>query len=220
MCRVVCCLFMMNLMTVFANAQSCSVPPVPPSCEAPSCVAPSCVAPSCVAPAQIFEGCDSERCSRNAACNCSKSCYSGCRDCASGLCRKPLINIDLSRTVNKTVTKKNSRWDALAEAPPTTGFVAYSVPVLQTNVTAVPFSFGAATSASSNLDRETLQLLLDELRERKANAAAAATVAGDKQCPDPCGQIKQLEDDMKQLSLITRNLSLAVQKLAEEHANE
>jgi len=118
------------------------------------------------------------------------------------------------------VTKKNSRWDALAEAPPTTGFVAYSVPVLQTNVAAVPVSFGAATSASSTLDREALQLLLDELRERKANAAAATATTASNTCNDPCGQILQLKNDVEQLSLITRNLSLAVQKLADEHAKE
>lgn len=221
MIRVVCCLNVWILLTAIASAQSCAVPHmVPPSCEAPSCVAPSCVAPSCVAPScvapsSICEGCVSDGCSQQAGCSCNGACRSGCQTCKSRSSHKPFINIDLSRTVHKCVNKKNSRWDALAEAPPQ-GVVAYSVPMLHANVASIPVSFGDASVASSSVDRELLRSLLEEAR-RERSAAAAAAAGTDNRCDDPCGQILQLKEDVDKLTKITQNLTLAVEKLASEH---
>ena len=184
-----------------------------PSCEAPSCVAPSCVAPSCVAPCDMNYGCaeTTHCCGIRCQC-CGANGGSGLSQCCdSNKWRKPWINIDCSRTINKTVTKKNG-WAGFGEAPPQ-GFAVSSMPVLPLNISAMPVSFNSAAAASSADSDDLARLLRELLRER--NSAAAATAASTPtKCDDPCGQILQLRNDVDQLATITRNLTAAVEELA------
>jgi len=136
-----------------------------------------------------------------------------CQCCDSNKCRKPWIHIDFSRTVNKTVTKKNGGWAGFGEAPPQ-GFAVSSMPVMPLNISAMPVSFNSAAAASS-VDSDELERLLRELLREKSSAAAAASTP--ERCDDPCGDIRQLQSDVKQLSDITRNLTAAVAELAKKN---
>lgn len=211
------------------EAPSCEAP----SCVAPSCVAPSCVAPSCVAPCDMHYGCAETTHCCGVPCQCcgSNNGSGSCQccgsnhgsgswlSCFSNKCRKPFINIDCSRTINKTVTKKNVGWAGFGEAPPQ-GFAVSSMPVLPVNISAMPISFNSAAAASSADSDELARLLRELLREK--NSAAAATAANTPaKCDDPCGQILQLRNDVDQLATITRNLTAAVEELAKrEKARE
>lgn len=200
-----------------ARAQDgCCPPYVPPTCMAPSCLAPSCLAPSCVAP----EGCGnyaggSSCCCQTSCCQnqcCQNSCDQG-QYCApkrgGGLFSRwnnRSVHIDLS----KTIIKKN-HWGGFGEAPPT-GFAVSSMPVLPLSVSAVPVSFN--TAAASNSNNELVAAMLEVLKNRPAAAVAAPTAASAGSCPDPCGDIKQLQSDVQQLTQITQNLTAAVAELA------
>jgi hypothetical protein len=87
------------------------------------------------------------------------------------------------------------------------------MPVLPVNISAVPISFNAGAAASS-ADSELTSLLLETLREKRAASAAAAASSTPERCDDACGDIRQLQNDVKQLTDITRNLTAAVEELA------
>ena len=200
------------------DAPSCVVPScVAPSCVAPSCVAPSCVAPSCVAPCDMNYGCaeTTHCCGIHCQC-CGSNGGSGSSQCCdSNKCHKPWINIDCSRTFNRTVTKKNGGWAGFGEAPPH-GFAVSSMPVLPLNISAMPISFNSGAAASSADSDDLARLLRELLREKNSAAAASAAAAASTptKCEDPCGQILQLRNDVDQLATITRNLTAAVEELA------
>lgn len=203
----------LTLFASVAGAQSCAVPAlVPPSCGAPAAVAPSCAAPGCAAPCTVCEGCvgttSACQCSGQTGCHGQQTCSSG-----SKLCKRPLIQIDLSRNVQKTVTKKNGFMSGLAEAPPQ-GYIAYSVPTLHANIAAVPVSLNTSAAAGSS-ESELTRLLLETLRDNRA-AAATAAAGSNQRCDDPCSDILQLKQDVAQLTQITKNLTLAVEHLVKE----
>lgn len=202
-------MFVLTAFARYSNAQDgCCPPYVPPSCLAPSCVAPSCLAPSCVAP----EGCGHYASSAHCCCqqqSCQHCCGQG-QYCApkggSGLFsrwNKRSVHIDLS----KTIIKKN-HWGGFGEAPPP-GFAVSSMPVLPLSVSAVPVSFNTAAASGSNSD-----LVAAMLEVLKTNQAAATAAAPADTCPDPCGDIRQLQSDVRQLTQITQNLTRAVSELA------
>lgn len=187
---------------------------------APSCVAPSCVAPSCVAPCDVNHGCaeTTHCCGIRCQC-CGSNGGSGSSQCCdSNICRKTWINIDCSRTINKTVTKKNVGWAGFGEAPPQ-GFVFSSMPVLPLNISAMPVSFNSVAAASS-VDSDDLARLLRELLREKNSAADATAASTSTKCDDPCGQILQLRNDVDQLATITRNLTAAVEELAKRETTK
>ena len=179
-----------------------------------SCEAPSCVAPSCVAPCDMNYGCaETTHCCGIPCQCCGSNSGSGLSQCCDSIkCRKPWINIDCSRTINKTVTKKNGGWAGFGGTPPQ-GFAVSSMPVLPLNISAMPISFNSAATASS-ADSDDLERLLRELLREKTSAAAATAASTSTKCDDPCGQILQLRNDVDQLATITRNLTAAVEELA------
>lgn len=228
MIRNLCKITTICLLLVFSARSNGQCSWEAPSCVAPSCVAPSCVAPSCVAPCDMNDGCAENTHCCGVPCQCQCCCSNNgsgsCQHCGSNggsgswlssvsdKCRKPWINIDCSRTINKTVTKKNGGWAGFGDAPPQ-GFAVSSMPVMPLNISAMPVSFNSAAAASSADSDELARLLRELLREK--NAAAAATAASTPtKCEDPCGQILQLRNDVDQLATITRNLTAAVEELA------
>lgn len=188
-----------------ASAQSnCCPPQVPPSCMAPTCLAPSCVAP--------------DNCNSCNACY-GDYCSAGCRQCNAAPCSsgprkwlKRSIHIDLSRTIIK---KNNWGGPSFGEAPPS-GFAVASMPVLPLNVSAVPVGF---TSASVNSNDQLVSAMIRMLKDRDTTSATTSASKRNT-CDDPCGQILQLEDDVRQLTAITRNLTKAVEKLAKNQQDD
>lgn len=167
--------------TSFGN-EPCGCPPVPPSCSAPSCSAPC----------NIHQGCAEAH-------SCSGGNYQSSNGCAnnSSKCCRPFIHIDLS----KRIVKKNGRAGGFfGEAPPS-GIVAPSMAVLPMNITTMPVSFGVNQQndvASQALAAALVRQLAANNAQPPANNASAAA-ADSLECEDPCGQIKKVEMDIKEL---------------------
>lgn len=188
--------------------QSCAcpamVPPVP-GCDAPSCVAPT------------YQGCaENCICSQSSGCGSKASCCNHDQNCSSGKCCRPLIYIDLS----KRIVKKNGYGgNAMFGGAPPQGFAVTSMPVLPLNISAMPVSFNGASSAGmNNTDLNNLMAAAAALNNIKTQQAAAASAAASSglECKDPCGDIKQLQNDVAQIKEITRNLAAAVEELANQ----
>ena len=174
------------------NAQcSCAAPP---SCAVPC--APSCAAPGC---ASAYSG---GYCSNCQACQGSR----GCPRC----CKKRTFNFDFSRTIIK-----RNLWGGLGEAPPV-GFAVSSVPALTVSTPSIPISLATANNDNAVQLASAMIRMLNE--DRAATAAAAS--ASSNVCEDPCGSIKQLEDDVRQLREITVKLTLAVEELVKRQNAE
>jgi hypothetical protein len=73
------------------------------------------------------------------------------------------------------------------------------------------------TVATAGLNQDVRQLIADEIR-RQNNAATAAPAATPSTCPDPCGDIKQLQKDVAKLIVVTDKLTAAVENLHQEKA--
>lgn len=188
----------MGIVAPHLQAQSsCACPPkVPPSCSAPSCEAPT------------YQGCAE---------------VSGCTTCATGpsgkgllssKCCRPLIHIDLS----KNIVKKNGRAGGFFGSPPPTGFAAPSMAVLPLNISTVPISYGQNQAVDSQAFAAGMAMGLRAANPQGHPQHAAAQGANDLECADPCGQIKQVEMDVRELKDQIIMLTAAVDKLARNNA--
>ena len=90
--------------------------------------------------------------------------------------------------------------------PPTQGVLVSSVPAITVAAPAIPIQFGANNASTSDL--------VSLLRAANAlNAANTASPASNDRCEDPCGDIKQLQQDVARLAAIAQNLANAVEEL-------
>ncbi len=163
-----------------AFAQSCDCPPVPPSCEAPACHAPM----------EVYSGC-----AEQSTCAVPQGCLNRWGGGIKSRCCRPLIHIDLSKHI---VKKNGGSGSFLGEAPPA-GYAVPSMAVLPVNITAMPVSFGTNNSVdpASVLALAAAVRKMDE-EDRVSNRVKTA-LDDDLECKDPCGQIKQVEMDVKEL---------------------
>lgn len=148
----------------------------------------------------------------------SKSC-NGCDKC----CRPLYI---------KNVYKKNCFGGGLIGQAPPMGFAVASVPAIMVQTPAFaatpaiattaaiqvsPASFSPSSLTSAGLSADDIHDLVELRRQKaKANVSPATASSTDPNCPDPCGQIKQLETDVKDLKEIVTNLTVAVKAIAEK----
>lgn len=158
-----------------AFAQSCNCPPVPPSCEAPACHAPM----------DVYSGC-----AEQPTCAVPQSCSNRWTGIQRKCCR-PLIQIDLS----KHIVKKNGGGGSFWGETPPAGYSVPSMAVLPMGITAMPVSFGA----NNSVDSATVQAIAAAVKASQASNQVNSVLDDDLECKDPCGQIKQVEMDVKEL---------------------
>lgn len=149
-------------------------------CAVPCWTPPTCAAPSCAAPG----GCES--CSTCGTC-------STCQNC------QPVKNIDRSKRITKV--KRNVFLGALGGEAPPQGTIVGSAPII--NVPAMvtlPVSFGGA---SINTNPSVGGAAINN----KPKVGAAGLGDDDSTCNDPCGDIKQLKQDVLELQEAILNLN-------------
>ena len=104
--------------------------------------------------------------------------------------------------------------------PPPQGFATASVAAVMVPTFAVPATAAVtvpASPAQAGLSDDVIRRLAAEMKRQDAASAPAAAAAGDpKVCKDPCGDIKQLQQDVASLIKLTNELADAVGVLARE----
>ena len=100
----------------------------------------------------------------------------------------------------------------LGAAPPQ-GFAVGSVPAMMVATPTFAIAPASFTTASAGLSAADIRSIAEEVRRQPA--AATATASADRECKDPCGDIKQLRQDVDRLIGVTDRLAIAVDKLAD-----
>lgn len=107
-------------------------------------------------------------------------------------------------------------------APAPVGFAVSSVPTIMVSgptvaLTGAPVSAGAAAASASASD--LAKQIVDELRRQNSAAAgvAPAAAATATTCPDACGDIKQLQQDVRDLVTQMNRLGVQVSKLSADY---
>lgn len=159
-----------------------------------SCAVPC--SPSCAVPC-------SPSCAAPGGCGTCSSCQ-GCNGCKSG-CGKPFIYIDRS----KRIIKKNA-WSGFGETPPE-GFVVASVPAINLNTMALPISFNSGRN-----DNDLADAIARAISKNSTAGANNLASGGGAVCTDPCGDIRQLQDDMARVKRFIAGAEFVAQKQDEK----
>jgi len=163
----------------------------------PSCYCPQ--APSCDCPATTGV----RRC----------GCDLGYKSKEQNNCNSKNIEFNFFK---KTVTKSGKGNPFFGEEPPM-GFAVSSMPVLNISTNAVPIDLSARRAS---IDIDSAAALARAFSEARAAGPNTASAASGSTCEDPCGDIKQLQQDVEQLKELTYKLTVALDRLSLEHTSD